>query len=62
MAAVLNNGSGFYATGAICDMKRECSAQRLTAPYVNHQSGSNHHRGSDIYLGMQFLNDLEERT
>lgn len=61
MVAVLNNGGGFYAPELYVHEARMLGA-KVYAPCVNHSLAQTTIEGSDIYLGMQFLNDLEERT
>ncbi|MEO6288013.1 MAG: DNA polymerase III subunit alpha [Dyadobacter sp.] len=61
MVAVLNNGGGFYGPELYVHEARMLGANIL-APCVNHSAGETVIEGKDIYLGMQFLNEIEEKT
>ncbi|GGM79797.1 DNA-directed DNA polymerase [Dyadobacter beijingensis] len=61
LVAVLNNGGGFYAPELYVHEARMLGAT-VHAPCVNHSDAHATIEGSDIYLGMQFLNDLEAKT
>ncbi|PSL28661.1 DNA polymerase III subunit alpha [Dyadobacter jiangsuensis] len=61
MVAVLNNGGGFYAPELYIHEARMLGAL-VHAPCVNHSEAQATIEGHDIYLGMQFLNALEEKT
>ncbi|MHA4742313.1 DNA polymerase III subunit alpha [Dyadobacter sp. MSC1_007] len=61
MVAVLNNGGGFYAPELYIHEARMLGAN-VFAPCVNHSYAQSSIEGTDIYLGMQFLNELEEKT
>jgi DNA-directed DNA polymerase III PolC len=61
MVAVLNNGGGFYAPELYIHEARMLGAL-VHAPCVNHSEAQATIKGSQIYLGMQFLNALEEKT
>lgn len=61
MVAVLNNGGGFYAPELYIHEARMLGGN-VFAPCVNHSYAQASIEGSDIYLGMQFLNELEEKT
>lgn len=61
MVAVLNNGGGFYAPELYIHEARMLGAL-VHAPCVNHSEAQATIEGSQIYLGMQFLNALEEKT
>jgi DNA polymerase-3 subunit alpha len=61
MVAVLNNGGGFYAPELYIHEARMLGAL-VHAPCVNHSEAQATIEGSEIYLGMQFLNALEEKT
>ncbi|KAA6430471.1 DNA polymerase III subunit alpha [Dyadobacter flavalbus] len=61
MVAVLNNGGGFYATELYVHEARMLGANVL-APCVNHSHAQTVIEGNDIYIGMQFLNGIEEKT
>ncbi|MCF0073283.1 PHP domain-containing protein [Dyadobacter sp. CY261] len=61
LVAVLNNGGGFYASELYVHEARMLGAT-VHAPCVNHSSAQATIEGNQIYLGMQFLNDLEANT
>jgi DNA-directed DNA polymerase III PolC len=61
MVAVLNNGGGFYAPELYLHEARMHGATIL-APCVNHSAAETIIFGTDIYLGMQLLNDIEQKT
>jgi DNA-directed DNA polymerase III PolC len=61
MVAVLNNGGGFYAPELYLHEARMHGATIL-APCVNHSKSETIIIGTDIYLGMQLLQDIEEKT
>lgn len=61
MVAVLNNGGGFYAPELYVHEARMMGATVL-APCVNHSYAQAVIEGKDIYLGMQSLNEIEEKT
>jgi DNA-directed DNA polymerase III PolC len=61
MVAVLNNGGGFYGPELYVHEARMLGANVL-APCVNHSNAETVIEGKDIYLGMQFLNEIEEKT
>ncbi len=61
MVAVLNNGGGFYGPELYIHEARMHGANIL-APCVNHSCTETIINGKDIYLGMQFLNEIEEKT
>jgi DNA polymerase-3 subunit alpha len=61
MVAVLNNGGGFYAPELYIHEARMHGAL-VHAPCVNHSEAQATIEGHEIYLGMQFLNALEEKT
>jgi DNA-directed DNA polymerase III PolC len=61
MVAVLNNGGGFYAPELYIHEARLHGANIL-APCVNHSKAETVIQGKDIYIGMQFLNEIEEKT
>jgi DNA-directed DNA polymerase III PolC len=61
MVAVLNNGGGFYAPELYVHEARMQGANVL-APCVNHSHAQAVIEGSDIYLGMSSLNEIEEKT
>ncbi|NIJ51880.1 DNA polymerase-3 subunit alpha [Dyadobacter arcticus] len=61
MVAVLNNGGGFYAQELYIHEARMQGANILP-PCVNHSLAETIIEGKDIYLGMQFLNEMEEKS
>lgn len=61
MVAVLNNGGGFYGPELYIHEARMHGANIL-APCINHSLAETIIIGKDIYLGMQFLNEIEEKT
>jgi len=61
MVAVLNNGGGFYAPELYVHEAR-MHGGNILAPCVNHSHAQTIIEGTDIYLGMQFLNEIEEKT
>jgi DNA-directed DNA polymerase III PolC len=61
MVAVLNNGGGFYGPELYIHEARMQGA-RIFAPCVNHGYAETVIEGKDIYLGMQFLKEIEEKT
>ncbi|WP_221390735.1 DNA polymerase III subunit alpha [Dyadobacter sp. NIV53] len=61
MVAVLNNGGGFYAPELYVHEARMLGANIL-APCVNHSCAQAIIEGKDIYLGLQSLNEIEEKT
>ncbi|MCE7042587.1 DNA polymerase III subunit alpha [Dyadobacter sp. CY312] len=61
MVAVLNNGGGFYAPELYIHEARLHGANIL-APCVNHSNAETVIEGKNIYIGMQFLNEIEEKT
>jgi DNA-directed DNA polymerase III PolC len=61
MVAVLNNGGGFYAPELYIHEARMQGANVL-APCVNHSLAQAVIEGNTIYLGMQSLNEIEEKT
>ena len=61
MVSVLNNGGGFYAPELYVHEARMMGANVL-APCVNHSYAQAIIEGKDIYLGMQSLNEIEEKT
>jgi DNA-directed DNA polymerase III PolC len=61
MVAVLNNGGGFYAPELYIHEARLHGANIL-APCVNHSNAETTISGTDIYIGMQFLNEIEDKT
>ena len=61
MVAVLNNGGGFYAPELYLHEARMMGAT-IMAPCVNNSNAQAVIKGKDIYLGLQFLNEIEERT
>ncbi len=61
MVAVLNNGGGFYGPELYVHEARMQGANVL-APCVNHSKSETIIEGKDIYLGMSFLNEIEEKT
>ncbi|CAG4991978.1 DNA polymerase III subunit alpha [Dyadobacter sp. CECT 9275] len=61
MVAVLNNGGGFYAPELYVHEARMLGGN-IFAPCINHSEAQTIIKGKDIYLGMQFLNEIEEKT
>ncbi|TDE16464.1 DNA polymerase III subunit alpha [Dyadobacter psychrotolerans] len=61
MVAVLNNGGGFYGPELYVHEARMLGANVL-APCVNNSKAETVIKGTDIYLGMQFLNEIEDKT
>ncbi|KQS33562.1 DNA polymerase III subunit alpha [Dyadobacter sp. Leaf189] len=61
MVAVLNNGGGFYGQELYIHEARMLGGNVL-APCVNHSYAQTVIEGKDIYIGMQFLNEIEEKT
>ncbi|MCF0059795.1 DNA polymerase III subunit alpha [Dyadobacter sp. CY356] len=61
MVAVLNNGGGFYAPELYVHEARMMGGNVL-APCVNHSHAQAVIEGTDIYLGMSALNEIEEKT
>ncbi|TLV01074.1 DNA polymerase III subunit alpha [Dyadobacter luticola] len=61
MVAVLNNGGGFYAQELYIHEARMLGANVLP-PCVNHSFAQAIIEGNNIYLGMQFLSEMEEKT
>ena len=61
MVAVLNNGGGFYAPELYVHEARMMGAT-VMAPCVNHSYAQAMIEGTDIYLGMASLNEIEEKT
>ena len=61
MVAVLNNGGGFYSPELYIHEARMHGAN-VMAPCVNNSFAETIIKGKDIYLGMQFLNEIEEKT
>ncbi|MCF2498523.1 DNA polymerase III subunit alpha [Dyadobacter chenhuakuii] len=61
MVAVLNNGGGFYAPELYLHEARMMGAT-IMAPCVNNSNAQAVIKGKDIYLGLQFLNEIEEKT
>jgi len=61
MVAVLNNGGGFYAPELYLHEARMMGAT-IMAPCVNNSNAQAVIKGKDIYLGFQFLNEIEEKT
>ncbi len=61
MVAVLNNGGGFYSAELYVHEARMLGGNVL-APCVNHSRAETIIKGKDIYLGMQFLNEMEAKT
>ncbi|GLU51803.1 DNA polymerase III subunit alpha [Dyadobacter frigoris] len=61
MVAVLNNGGGFYGPELYVHEARMMGANVL-APCVNHSNVQAVIKGTDIYLGMSALNEIEEKT
>lgn len=61
MVAVLNNGGGFYGPELYVHEARMHGATIL-APCVNHSCAQAIIEGKDIYLGLQSLNEIEEKT
>lgn len=61
MVAVLNNGGGFYRSEFYVHEARMLGAT-IHPPCVNHSNVANEIYGTDIYLGLMHLRDLEERV
>jgi len=61
MVAVLNNGGGFYEPELYIHEARMLGANVL-APCVNNSNSETIIKGKDIYLGMQCLNEIEDKT
>ena len=61
MVAVLNNGGGFYGPELYVHEARMLGANIL-APCVNHSHALTIIEGINIFLGMQALNEIEEKT
>lgn len=61
MVAVLNNGGGFYSPELYVHEARMMGANVL-APCINHSYAQATIEGKDIYLGMSYLHEIEERT
>jgi DNA-directed DNA polymerase III PolC len=61
MVAVLNNGGGFYGPELYVHEARMLGAAVL-APCINHSFAETTIEGTNIYLGMSFLNEIEEKT
>ncbi|MCE7058921.1 DNA polymerase III subunit alpha [Dyadobacter sp. CY343] len=61
MVAVLNNGGGFYGQELYIHEARMLGGNVLP-PCVNHSLAQTVIEGKDIYIGMQFLNEMEEKT
>lgn len=61
MVAVLNNGGGFYGPELYVHEAR-MHGGNILAPCVNHSFAQTVIEGSDIYLGMQSLNEIEQKT
>lgn len=61
MTAVLNNGGGFYSTETYIHEAR-MSGARIHAPCINNSQAETVISGIDIYLGLAYLRQLEERV
>ena len=61
MVAVLNNGGGFYRSEFYVHDARMLGAT-IHPPCINHSQIANVIYGKDIYLGMGYLRDLEQRV
>lgn len=61
MVAVLNNGGGFYSTELYVHEARKCGGNIL-APCVNKSHYPTWLYGSDIYLGLHLLENLESKV
>ena len=61
MVAVLNNGGGFYRPEHYVHEARMLGAT-IHPPCINRSGVPNQIRGTDIYLGLMYLKDLEARV
>ncbi len=61
MTATLNNGGGFYRPELYVHEARMCGAT-IEAPCINHSDIANVIKGTTIYLGYSYINELEKRT
>jgi len=61
MTAVLNNGGGFYRTEIYVHEARLAGAE-IHAPCINNSRAESVIVGKNLYLGMNYLSELEQRT
>jgi DNA polymerase-3 subunit alpha len=61
LVAVLNNGGGFYSTEFYVHEARMLGAN-IHPPCINKSYGATHIYGKDLYLGLMYLKELEERV
>ena len=61
MTAVLNNGGGFYRTEIYVHEARLSGAE-IHAPCINNSRAESTIIDKDLYLGMHYLNEIEQRT
>src|SRR5699024_2759752 len=61
MVAVLNNGGGFYSVETYLQEIRNCGG-KVQAPDINKSEHATIIQGKDIYLGLGYLKELENKT
>lgn len=61
MVAALNNGGGFYNIETYIQEIRRCGG-RVHAPCINRSDHPNVIFGKDIYLGLGYIKDLEQKV
>ena len=61
MVAAINNGGGFYTLETYIQEIRRCGGE-IHAPCVNKSDHPNTIHGKDVYLGMGYIKELENKT
>ena len=61
MVAAINNGGGFYDLQTYIQEIRKCGG-KVHAPCINKSDHPNTIYGSDIYLGLGYIKELENKT